>query len=154
MPRLKLDAIDRRILVALQRDARLTNVELADEVGLSPSPCLRRVRMLEDAGVITGYHAELAREEVGLGLTVFVGIKVERHHDNEASAFREAVLQLPEVVSCHLVSGETDFLLQSSFPTSPPTSAWCSKRCSSCLTSRTSGATSSSRPSRTKHRSR
>lgn len=112
MPRLKLDAIDRRILVALQRDARLTNVELADEIGLSPSPCLRRVRMLEDAGVITGYHAELAREEVGLGLTVFVGIKVERHHDNEASAFREAVLQLPEVVSCHLVSGETDFLLQ------------------------------------------
>jgi Lrp/AsnC family leucine-responsive transcriptional regulator len=112
MPKLKLDAIDRRILSALQRDARLTNVELAEEVGLSPSPCLRRVRMLEEAGVIAGYHAELGRPEIGLGLTVFVGIKVERHHDKEATAFREAVSQLPEVVSCHLVSGETDFLVQ------------------------------------------
>ncbi|QJP16470.1 Lrp/AsnC family transcriptional regulator [Starkeya sp. ORNL1] len=112
MPKLKLDAIDRRILAALQRDARLTNVQLADEVGLSPSPCLRRVRMLEDAGVITGYHATLGRKEVGLGLTVFIGVKVERHHDKEATAFREAVAGLAEVVSCHLVSGEADFLLQ------------------------------------------
>lgn len=112
MPKLKLDAIDRRILAALQRDARLTNVELAEEIGLSPSPCLRRVRILEEAGVIAGYHAELSRPEIGLGLTVFVGIKVERHHDKEATAFREAVSQLPEVVSCHLVSGETDFLVQ------------------------------------------
>lgn len=112
MPRLNLDSIDRRILAALQRDARLTNVELANEVGLSPSPCLRRVRILEEAGVITGYHAELSRPEIGLGLTVFVGIKVERHHDDEASAFREAISRLPEVVSCHLVSGETDFLVQ------------------------------------------
>jgi Lrp/AsnC family leucine-responsive transcriptional regulator len=112
MPKLKLDAIDRRILSALQRDARLTNVQLADEVGLSPSPCLRRVRMLEEAGVITGYHADLSRAGIGLGLTVFVGIKVERHRDEAAGAFREAVRQLPEVVSCHLVSGDADFLLQ------------------------------------------
>lgn len=112
MPKLKLDAIDRRILSALQRDARLTNVQLADEVGLSPSPCLRRVRMLEEAGVIVGYHADLSRAEIGLGLTVFVGIKVERHRDEAAGAFRAAVRQLPEVVSCHLVSGESDFLLQ------------------------------------------
>lgn len=112
MPIMKFDAIDRRILAALQRDARLTNVELAEEVGLSPSPCLRRVRLLEEAGVIAGYHASLDRKAVGLGLTVFVGIKVERHHDREATAFREAVKALPEVVSCHLVSGESDFLLQ------------------------------------------
>lgn len=112
MPRLKLDAIDRRILDALQRDARLTNVQLAEEVGLSPSPCLRRVRLLEQAGVIGGYHANLDRTGLGLGLTVFVGIKVERHHDEAATAFREAVRALPEVVSCHLVSGEADFLLQ------------------------------------------
>ncbi|WP_342641828.1 Lrp/AsnC family transcriptional regulator [Rhodoligotrophos ferricapiens] len=109
---MKLDAIDRRILLALQRDARLTNVELADEVGLSPSPCLRRVRLLEGAGVIRGYHATLDRAGVGLGLTIFVSIKVERHHDQQANAFREAVVALPEVISCHLVSGEADFLLQ------------------------------------------
>lgn len=108
----RLDDIDRRILAALQRDARLTNVQLAEEVSLSPSPCLRRVRQLEAAGLIRGYHAELDRGGVGLGLTVFVGVKVERHHEAEANAFREAVVALPEVVSAHLVSGESDFLLQ------------------------------------------
>lgn len=112
MPKRKLDAIDRRILAALQGDARLSNVQLADAVGLSPSPCLRRVRLLEDAGVIRGYHAALARQEIGLGLTVFVSVKVSRHHEVEADAFRQAVQALPEVVSAHLVSGEADFLLQ------------------------------------------
>ena len=111
-----MDAIDRRILGALQRDARLTNVQLAEEVGLSPSPCLRRVRILEKAGVIGGYHATLDRGGLGLGLTVFVGIKLERHHDEPAAAFREAVRALPEVVSCHLVSGEADFLLEVVIP--------------------------------------
>jgi Lrp/AsnC family leucine-responsive transcriptional regulator len=109
---MKLDAIDRRILSALQRDARLTNVQLADEVGLSPSPCLRRVRILEQAGAIAGYHARLDPGGVGLGLTIFVGVKVLRHHDETANAFREAVQSVPEIVSCHLVSGEADFLLQ------------------------------------------
>lgn len=112
MPISMLDAIDRRILAALQRDARLTNVQLAEEVGLSPSPCLRRVRILERSGVINGYHATLDRGGLGLGLTVFVGVKVERHQDAPAEAFRDAVQSLPEVISCHLVSGESDFLLQ------------------------------------------
>lgn len=112
MPKISMDAIDRKILAALQHNGRLTNVELAEEVGLSPSPCLRRVRLLENAGVITGYHAALDRAGLGLGLTVFVGVKVERHHEEEATALREAVEALPEVVSCHLVSGEADFLLQ------------------------------------------
>ena len=112
MPKLKLDALDHRILAALQRDGRLSNVQLADEIGLSASPCLRRVRLLEEAGVIRGYHASLDRDEVGLGLTVFVGIKVERHRQEQADAFREAVINLPEVISVHLVSGEADFLLQ------------------------------------------
>lgn len=107
-----LDAIDRRILAALQRDGRLSNVQLAEEVGLSPSPCLRRVRLLEQSGIIAGYHATLNRGLLGLGLTVFVGIKVERHHASEATDFRQAVSARPEVVSCHLVSGESDFLLQ------------------------------------------
>lgn len=112
MPNLKLDAYDHRILAALQRDGRLSNVQLAEEIGLSPSPCLRRVRLLEEAGVIRRYTAELGRDEVGLGLTVFVGIKVERHRDDQAEAFRQAVMDLPEVISVHLVSGESDFLLQ------------------------------------------
>jgi Lrp/AsnC family transcriptional regulator, leucine-responsive regulatory protein len=116
MPKLKLDAIDRRILAALQRDARLTNVQLADEVGLSPSPCLRRVRLLEEAGVIDSYRTLLSREKIGLGLTVFISVKVERHRDDTAERFREAVLALPELISCHLVSGEADFLLQVAVP--------------------------------------
>ncbi|WP_298952589.1 Lrp/AsnC family transcriptional regulator [uncultured Methylobacterium sp.] len=112
MPKLSLDAIDRRILAALQRDGRLTNVQLAEEVGLSPSPCLRRVRLLEEAGIIGGYRATLDRAGLGLGLTVFVGVKVARHDEAAAEAFRAAVRTLPSVVSCHLVSGEADFLLQ------------------------------------------
>jgi Lrp/AsnC family leucine-responsive transcriptional regulator len=109
---MKLDAFDRKILVALQRDGRLSNVQLAEEIGLSPSPCLRRVRMLEEAGVIRGYQAVLDRDEVGLGLTIFVGVKVERHNDERAEAFRQAVTALPQVISAFLVSGESDFLLQ------------------------------------------
>ncbi|MET3454359.1 Lrp/AsnC family transcriptional regulator [Pseudomonas kilonensis] len=109
---MKLDAFDRKILVALQRDGRLSNVQLAEEIGLSPSPCLRRVRLLEEAGVIRGYQAVLDRDEVGLGLTIFVGVKVERHNDERAEAFRQAVTALPEVISAFLVSGESDFLLQ------------------------------------------
>lgn len=112
MPNHKLDAYDHRILAALQRDGRLSNVQLAETIGLSPSPCLRRVRLLEEAGVIRRYGADLDRDQVGLGLTVFVGIKVERHHEEQAEAFRRAVVDLPEVISVHLVSGESDFLLQ------------------------------------------
>ena len=112
MPNRQLDAYDRRILEALQKNGRLTNVELAEQIGLSPSPCLRRVRMLEEAGVIQGYEARLDPHEVGLGLTVFVGVKVERHHERDAELFRQEVSALPEVIAAHLVSGESDFLLQ------------------------------------------
>lgn len=107
----KLDGYDRRILTALQRDGRLTNVQLADEIGLSASPCLRRVRNLEDAGVIRGYQATLNADAVGLGLTVFIGVKVDRHHEDEAQRFHQAVSEMPEVISAYLVSGESDFLL-------------------------------------------
>lgn len=112
MPKLELDSIDRRILAALQEDGRLSIVDLAERVGLSASPCLRRVKRLEQAGYIAGYRATLDRERVGLGLTIFVGIKVEGHRHTHASAFEDAVRRLPEVVSCHLVSGEADFLLE------------------------------------------
>jgi len=107
-----LDSVDRRILEVLQVEGRVSNVALAERVHLSASPCLRRVKALEDDGVIAGYRAILDREAVGLGLTVFVEIKVEGHSERLASALEDAVANMPEVVSCHLVSGAADFLLE------------------------------------------
>lgn len=106
------DAFDRKILQILQTEGRLPNSELAERIGLSATPCLRRVKALEDAGVIKGYRAMLDPGAVGLGLTVLVGIKVDGHRDDNARAIQEALIAMPEVVSCHLISGETDFLLQ------------------------------------------
>lgn len=116
MPNWELDAIDRRILVALQSEGRLTNLELADRVGLSPSPCLRRVRRLEEEGMIEGYGARLNRQKIGLGLTVFITVNMERNRDVDAAKFRDAVLAMPEVVSCYITSGDHDFLLQVVIP--------------------------------------
>ena len=99
-----LDRTDLLILAALQGEGRLTNVELAERVALSPSPCLRRIKRLETASVIRGYRAVLDREAVGLDLTVFVEIKVERHTRENARALQDALAALPEVVSCHMVS--------------------------------------------------
>lgn len=107
-----LDSTDRRILAALQEDGRLTNVDLAQRVALSPSPCLRRVKRLEAAGVVRGYRAVLDREALGLGLTVFVEIKVARHSRENAQALQDALAALPEIVSCHMVSGTADFLAE------------------------------------------
>lgn len=112
MPTTTLDAIDRRILDNLQRAGRLTNLELAERVGLSPSPCLRRVRALEGGGVIESFGARLNRQKLGLGLTVFITLNLERHNDTETALFRERISAMPEVVSCHITSGEHDFLLQ------------------------------------------
>lgn len=112
MPYIDLDGIDLRILSALQADGRLTNQELADQVGLSPSPCLRRVRRLEREGFIRSYRAVLDREAVGLGLTVFVEIKVEKHSRDNAQALQEALAAMPEVVACHMVSGTADFMAE------------------------------------------
>ncbi|MFC4171708.1 Lrp/AsnC family transcriptional regulator [Microvirga sp. GCM10011540] len=112
MPYINLDAIDLKILRALQSDGRLTNNELADQVGLSPSPCLRRVRRLERDGFIRTYRAVLDRDSVGLGLTVFVEIKVEKHSRDNARALQEALEAMPEVVACHMVSGTADFIAE------------------------------------------
>jgi len=109
---MELDSTDRRILAALQADGRLTNVDLAEGVALSPSPCLRRVKRLEAACVVQGYRAVLDREAVGLGLTVFVEIKVERHSRENAQILQDALAAMPEVVSCHMVSGTADFLAE------------------------------------------
>lgn len=112
MPYIALDAIDLKILAALQDDGRLSNNELADRVGLSPSPCLRRVRRLERDGFIRAYRAVLDRDSVGLGLTVFVEIKVEKHSRDNARALQEALSGMPEVVACHMVSGTADFVVE------------------------------------------
>ena len=103
-----LDKVDRRILDVLQVEGRLSNVALAERVHLSPSPCLRRVKALEDDSVISGYRAMLEREAVGLGLTVFVEIKVEGHSDKSAAAISEAINATPEIVAAHIVSGSAD----------------------------------------------
>lgn len=107
-----LDAIDLKILRALQEDSRLPNITLAERVGLSPSPCLRRVKLLEAAGVIEGYRTVLNRAAINLGLTVFAGVRVERHSAENADSFVEAVLAMAEVVACHLVSGDVDFQIE------------------------------------------
>jgi len=107
-----LDAIDRDILVALQANARLANNDLAAAVGLSPSPCLRRVRRLEKLGVITGYSALLNRTRVGVGLTAFVSVDIERNRKAETDLLRAQIQALPEVVAAHIVTGDSDFLLE------------------------------------------
>jgi Lrp/AsnC family leucine-responsive transcriptional regulator len=107
-----LDRVDRRLLEVLQTEGRISNVALAERLHLSPSPCLRRHKALEDQGVIAGYRAVLDRESIGLALTVFVELKVEGHTEAKARAIEEAVATMPEVVSCHLVSGDADFLLE------------------------------------------
>ena len=107
-----LDTTDRRMLEILQREGRISNAALAEELHLSPSPCLRRLRALEASGLITGYHAELDREKLGLGLTLFVELKVEGHSERNAAAITDALRAVPEVISAHIVSGSADFLLE------------------------------------------
>jgi Lrp/AsnC family leucine-responsive transcriptional regulator len=112
MAQIALDAIDRDILIALQANARLPNNDLAAAVGLSPSPCLRRVRRLEKLGVITGYSALLNRSRVGVGLTAFVSVDIERNRKAETDLLRSQIQALPEVVAAHIVTGDSDFLLE------------------------------------------
>jgi Lrp/AsnC family leucine-responsive transcriptional regulator len=107
-----LDKFDIAILRILQEDARATNVEIAERVNLSPSPCLRRIRNLEKSGVLRGYRADIDRKQVGLGLTVFVEIKVGRHSQENALSQQDALMAIPEVVSCFLISGSADFLAE------------------------------------------
>jgi DNA-binding Lrp family transcriptional regulator len=107
-----LDAIDRRILRILQRDGRKSNVELANEVGLSPSPCLRRVRLLEESGVIDRYAAVLNGAKLGLGLTVFVRVWFKTQDSATTHKFAETVRSFPEVLECYLTTGECDAVMR------------------------------------------
>jgi DNA-binding Lrp family transcriptional regulator len=109
---IKLDDIDKRILRALQRDGRLQNVELAKEVGLSPSPCLRRVKLLEEAGVIDRYVAVLKASKIGLGLSMFARVWLTAQDAETIDHFMEAMKQLPQVMECYIMLGESDALLR------------------------------------------
>jgi Lrp/AsnC family transcriptional regulator, leucine-responsive regulatory protein len=108
----RLDAIDRKILARLQDDARVANVELSEAVGLSPAPCLRRVRALEESGVIRKHVTLLDPAAVGLPVSVFVNVSLERQIEKALQRFESAILTRPEVMECYLMTGDADYLLR------------------------------------------
>jgi Lrp/AsnC family leucine-responsive transcriptional regulator len=112
MPEVALDAIDRKILAHLQADGRMSLADLAGKVGLSPSPCLRRVRNLERAGVIARYVAVLNQRAVGLPVSVFVSIKLEKQKQEALDRFAKAIARWPEVLECYLMTGPRDYWLR------------------------------------------
>ena len=107
-----LDDIDRRIIAAVQSDGRMTTHELAERVGLSPSPCARRLRLLEEAGIIKGYTAIIDQTKVGLPVSAFASIKLERQREEDLDRFAKAVALWPEVADCYLMTGQRDYLLR------------------------------------------
>jgi DNA-binding Lrp family transcriptional regulator len=112
MPKIKLDRIDRKILSLLQEDGRQPNNDLAERVGLSPSPCLRRVKVLEEAGVISRYVALVDPALVDLPVNIFVSVSLERQVEERLAAFEAAVMKWPEVLECYLMTGDADYLLR------------------------------------------
>lgn len=112
MERVKLDRIDRLILRNLQEDGRMTNVELARRASISAPPCLRRVRTLEEAGVITGYHADIDPAQLGYGVMIFAQVGLSSQAEQDLKAFEELVNSWPEVRECYMLAGETDFILK------------------------------------------
>ncbi|MEO0467809.1 MAG: Lrp/AsnC family transcriptional regulator [Pseudomonadota bacterium] len=107
-----MDAIDLKILRALKKDARLTHQELSEQVGLSPTPCARRIKKLEQDGVITGYTARIDEAKIGHPFSVFVSVRLDRQIDDRLNAFEAKVRQFPEVVDCWLMTGSFDYLLR------------------------------------------
>jgi Lrp/AsnC family leucine-responsive transcriptional regulator len=111
MRQIDIDALDRAILAALLEDGRMSQVELAERIPLSATAIARRIRALEDEGVIQGYQARISRQALGLGMTVFVQIGLKSQNEELLKAFEDAVAGAPSVVSCHLMSGEDDYLV-------------------------------------------
>jgi Lrp/AsnC family leucine-responsive transcriptional regulator len=109
---MQTDAIDRKILALLQEDGRLSLAALAEKVGLSPSPCLRRVRLMEKAGIIARYVAVLNQRAVGLPVSVFISIKLESQREEALTKFGRAIARWPEVLECYLMTGPRDYLLR------------------------------------------
>jgi Lrp/AsnC family transcriptional regulator, leucine-responsive regulatory protein len=116
MPELAVDSVDRAIVARLQADGRIANVDLAEAISLSPSACLRRVRALEHDGIIGGYRADVDRTRAGLGLTVFIQLKVERHSRENSIRVEQALTAIPAVVACYVISGAADFLVEVAVP--------------------------------------
>jgi DNA-binding Lrp family transcriptional regulator len=112
MAKVKLDRIDRKILSDLQENGRMTNVDLASRAGISAPPCLRRVRALEEAGVIKGYHADLDANSLGYGVTVFAQVGLSSQSETDLKKFEELIRSWPMVRECHLVSGESDYIIK------------------------------------------
>ncbi|MBO42473.1 MAG: ArsR family transcriptional regulator [Rhodospirillaceae bacterium] len=107
-----LDAVDRRILAVLQEHARISNVDLAEQVGISPSPCWRRVKTLEDSGVIAKHVSLVDPAAVGLPVSVFIQVTLERQIETALETFEQTVLARPEVMECYLMTGDSDYLLR------------------------------------------
>ena len=107
-----LDAIDRHLLTELQAEGRVTNVDLARRVGLTAPPCLRRVRSLEERGVIRGYHADLDASKLGFAITVFAMVSLRSQAEEDLRAFENHIKTLPDVRECHMLNGEIDFILK------------------------------------------
>jgi DNA-binding Lrp family transcriptional regulator len=112
MAQISFDAIDRRILSELQSDGRMTNVDLAAKVGLTAPPCLRRVRALEEDGIIEGYHAALSPARLGYTITVFAMVSLKSQAESDLRAFEDHVETLAQVRECHMLNGEIDFILK------------------------------------------
>lgn len=109
---IKLDPIDRQILEKLQSNAKITNSQLALEIGLSPAPTLERVRKLENSGIIKSYHASVDTEKLGLGVGIFIQISLSSHKKHQIKSFVDKINKVPEVVECHHITGVGDFLLK------------------------------------------
>ena len=109
---MKLDAIDIKILIALQKDGRITKVRLADLVGLSPSPCHERVKRLEDEGLIRSYHAEVAIEKLARNSLIFVTLSLAKHETQSFERFQKAILEVPEILECYKTGGVVDYILK------------------------------------------
>ncbi|MFB9224139.1 Lrp/AsnC family transcriptional regulator [Paracoccus cavernae] len=112
MPRRPLDQIDRKILEQLQRDSKLSNVELSNRVGLSPSPCLARVKQLEADGIVRGYVALLDPAAVDLSISVFIHVTLEKQVERALSTFEQKMNAFPEVMECYLMTGDSDYLVR------------------------------------------
>jgi Lrp/AsnC family leucine-responsive transcriptional regulator len=110
--RSKLDQFDMKILSELQREGRISHQELSERVGLSPTPCARRIRSLEKRGIITGYSAKISEAKMGFGFSVFVSVKLDRQVDERLHNFEMEIMLLPEVVDCWLMTGNRDYLLR------------------------------------------
>ncbi len=112
MASIKLDPTDKKILKILQEDAKITNAQLSKEIGLSPAPTLERVKKLETSGIIKSYHAKLDNDKIGLGVTTYITVHLDSHKKNDLFGFVESIKSIDEIIECHHVTGNGDFLLK------------------------------------------